>query len=286
MTKSTSTATKDPSKYAQGYITPAANALQTTYNQSQPQANQASNDIYGQLPGLASKAFGTSPALGAAQGYATDVLGGKYLGANNPYTSAMLDATNRGVSDSVNSTFGRAGRTGGDQHVAVLGRSLADAGNQLRYTDYANERQAMQQTAGQVPGLESAQYSGIPSYLAAAQTAGQIPWQGTQNYANSTGGLVGGYTTQTQTSTPSFLDSATQIAKAAGSAYTAFSDRRLKKNIEQVGTLNDGLPVYEYDYIWGGERQRGVMADEVEQLRPWALGPKQNGFATVNYGAL
>ena len=31
---------------------------------------------------------------------------------------------------------------------------------------------------------------------------------------------------------------------------------------------------------------RGVMADEVAALRPWALGPEVAGFATVNYAAL
>jgi hypothetical protein len=34
------------------------------------------------------------------------------------------------------------------------------------------------------------------------------------------------------------------------------------------------------------KRVLGVMADEVAKLRPWALGPKRAGFATVNYGAL
>ena len=35
-----------------------------------------------------------------------------------------------------------------------------------------------------------------------------------------------------------------------------------------------------------GSRQVGVMADEVAQLRPDALGPTVNGFQTVNYGQL
>jgi hypothetical protein len=221
MTKSTSTSTNEPSKYAQGYITPAANALQTTYNQSQPQAINASNDIYGQLPGLASKAFGTSSALGAAQGYTSDVLGGKYLGAGNPYLNSMIDSTNRSVTDSVDSTFGRAGRTGSDQHVGALGRALADSQNGLRYTDYANERQAMQQTAGQVPGLESAQYAGIPSYLGAVQGAAQTPYIGTGAYASGTGGLVGQYNTQTGTQTGSLLGTLGGLAGAGLSGWAS-----------------------------------------------------------------
>jgi hypothetical protein len=64
------------------------------------------------------------------------------------------------------------------------------------------------------------------------------------------------------------------------------SDRRLKRDIEKLGEFEDGLGQYEWTYIWGGQRQRGVMADEVAGLRPWALGPVVGGYATVNMEAL
>jgi hypothetical protein len=70
-----------------------------------------------------------------------------------------------------------------------------------------------------------------------------------------------------------------------GSAGILASDRRLKRNIKQLGIRPDGLGVYSYDYIWGGSHI-GVMADEVAALRPEALGPTIGGFATVNYGRL
>jgi hypothetical protein len=88
--------------------------------------------------------------------------------------------------------------------------------------------------------------------------------------------------TQVTKSTPSLFD---QLMSGGQLAATFLSDRRLKRNIERVGTLEDGLAVYEFDYVWGG-RHRGVMADEVATLRPHALGPVVGGFATVNYGAL
>lgn len=50
-----------------------------------------------------------------------------------------------------------------------------------------------------------------------------------------------------------------------------FSDRRLKKDITVVGVKPDGLKVYEFNYIWGGPRQRGYMADEVHKLYPDAV---------------
>ncbi len=56
----------------------------------------------------------------------------------------------------------------------------------------------------------------------------------------------------------------------------------------KVGEFDDGLGVYRWNYIWDAPdaRQEGVMAEEVAELRPWALGPEIGGIKTVNYGAL
>jgi hypothetical protein len=72
-------------------------------------------------------------------------------------------------------------------------------------------------------------------------------------------------------------------AQAAGMAGM-FSDRRLKSNIERVGTHPLGIGIYEYDIF--GKRQRGVMADEVERVMPEAVIEHPSGFKMVNYGAL
>jgi hypothetical protein len=77
---------------------------------------------------------------------------------------------------------------------------------------------------------------------------------------------------------------ATAAAGNAGKA-AAFSDRRLKRNIERVGTMASGLPLYEYEYIWGGPRQVGVMGDEVLAVRPDAVSVI-DGFLAVDYAAL
>lgn len=85
------------------------------------------------------------------------------------------------------------------------------------------------------------------------------------------------------------------LGKAIGFGLSLFSDPRLKTNVVKVGEFEDGLGVYEYDYLPVSQelaayappgRQRGVMADQVAKLRPWALGPEIAGFQTVNYGAL
>ncbi|MFN7302360.1 MAG: tail fiber domain-containing protein [Bacteroidota bacterium] len=61
-----------------------------------------------------------------------------------------------------------------------------------------------------------------------------------------------------------------------------FSDRRLKKNIKQIGTRPDGLNVYEFDYIWGGDRQVGLMAQEVQGVYPDAVS-ESGGYLMVDY---
>lgn len=61
-----------------------------------------------------------------------------------------------------------------------------------------------------------------------------------------------------------------------------FSDRRLKRNITKIGTRPDGLGVYEFEYIWGGGRQIGLMAQEVQGVYPDAVG-EAGGYLTVNY---
>lgn len=72
----------------------------------------------------------------------------------------------------------------------------------------------------------------------------------------------------------------------AGGLKSIFSDRRLKNGIVKLTELKDGLGVYSYRYNGENQRRLGVMADEVQALRPWAIGPVIEGYATVNYGAL
>jgi len=76
-----------------------------------------------------------------------------------------------------------------------------------------------------------------------------------------------------------------------GAGIMAASDIRMKENIEKVGNLN-GLNVYEFDYKpefkdeAGYGRFIGVMAQEVETVRPDAVVTRADGYKMVNYGVL
>lgn len=75
-----------------------------------------------------------------------------------------------------------------------------------------------------------------------------------------------------------------QAAGRAGGFGALFSDRRLKSDIKRVGATSHGLPFYEYTIF--GERQRGVMADEVEKIIPEAVLTHPSGYKMVRYDML
>lgn len=60
------------------------------------------------------------------------------------------------------------------------------------------------------------------------------------------------------------------------------SDRRTKTNIRKVGKLDNNLTVYAFNYIEGGPTMLGVMADEVEVVKPDAV-ISHDGIQYVDY---
>lgn len=65
----------------------------------------------------------------------------------------------------------------------------------------------------------------------------------------------------------------------------ALSDARAKENIERVGSLDNGLPVYRFNYRGDDRPMMGVMAQEVEKTQPDAV-TTIDGVKYVNYGEL
>lgn len=73
---------------------------------------------------------------------------------------------------------------------------------------------------------------------------------------------------------------------ALGSIGAAFfSDEDLKGEAVQISELPNGLPVYVYTRKDTGERLIGVMAQEVAEVMPWAVG-ERGGYLTVDYERL
>jgi hypothetical protein len=76
------------------------------------------------------------------------------------------------------------------------------------------------------------------------------------------------------------------LGRAIGTALIVGSDRRLKKDIKLIGHTDEGLNVYEFRYIDGSGPYIGVMAQEVAEIKPEALGPTINGYMTVDYSKI
>jgi hypothetical protein len=136
-------------------------------------------------------------------------------------------------------------------------------------------------SGGQVNVPQFQGYSGVTVAPAPLFQAGQAAGDFAQrNYQNQVGsynagmGLLG-----------SLAGAAgTAVGGPLGVAGLFTSDRRLKSNIVRVGTHPLGIGVYEYDIA--GQRQRGVMADEVETVLPEAVVTRSDGYKMVNYGLL
>ena len=71
-------------------------------------------------------------------------------------------------------------------------------------------------------------------------------------------------------------------AGAAG-AGALFSDIRIKENISQVGSLDNGLPVYLFNYKGNKTPQIGLMAQDVEKVNNEAV-VEIDGIKHVYYG--
>ena len=72
------------------------------------------------------------------------------------------------------------------------------------------------------------------------------------------------------------------------------SDIRTKENIEPIGIANNGLTIYKYEYkpefkdheLAGSGVHYGYMAQEVEQVYPYAVKTLNDGYKVVDYGLL
>ncbi len=73
-----------------------------------------------------------------------------------------------------------------------------------------------------------------------------------------------------------------QAIGSMASSAMMMSDRRMKTDIARVGTLDNGLPIYVFRYKHGGPPQIGLMAQDVEQINPAAVG-EIDGVKHVNY---
>ena len=172
---------------------------------------------------------------------------------------------------------------GSGQRLAA-GQQLANIGNlgfgQAQGVQSNFQQQGAMQQALQQQLLDAAkqQYQG---YTGAGNAALQ----------NLIGAISGAPipSSTSQSSSPGLLD----VATTGALLFSAFSDRRLKKDIKKVGELDNGLNVYTWKWNEEGKKlasnnqpEIGVIAQEVQEVIPEAVVKGSHGYLTVNYGAL
>lgn len=215
--------------------------------------------------------------LTGARDYTNRVLSGEFLDpTKNLALSQQLQRGLEGMG-SWDTSAVQAGRYGSDAWAAGRGRELADLQGNL----YGQGLQQMTQMAGMAPSIYESQYMPSQKLLALGQEMENRPWDIYSRGAQMLSGPQGG-----STSSPYFQPN--PLLGLAGTGLLAygmgaFSDRRLKTNIIKLGKAK-GYNVYSFDYIWG-EPSVGVMADEVEKIRPEAVS-EYNGYKMVNYSML
>ncbi len=257
------------------------------------------------------RALNGSPLTGAAQNQATNTLNGAYLGADNPYLAALSKSVSDQVRPTIDSQFESAGRYGSGAHAASETSAITNALAPYMFNQYNNERDNQLKTALIAPQLANQDYVDISALgdvgqqrdaLAQAQTNENIQrYDFNQNkdvnqlaaYLNLIGGNYGGTASGTTTGPmPQGPDPFLQTIGALGSlgslgmlGYMAFSDIRVKTDVERIGTTRNGLPVYFYRYKSGGPIRIGVMAQDVEKIDPLAV-YEVDGFKMVDYARI
>ena len=206
--------------------------------------------------GLANQMYqqGIQNQLAGAQG-----LSSNYNTASQQQLAGAANAPN--IVNSVNGAISNLYNMGGNQQA--YNQSVINAPWQL-LNNYSN--------------LIQGQYGG--------NTSTTTPYY-TNQMAGAMGGAMGGAALGSMLSNGSGYGSG--LGAIAGGALGAYSDRRLKVDIEETGEkLENGLPLYRYRYIWDATHMRrfGVMADEVRRVAPAAVERDASGFDKVNYDAI
>lgn len=200
----------------------AARNVTNAYNQQAPRISAVTDALGGLVPDLMSRYTNGDANVNAARDYNSDVLGGKYLDAGNPYLDSIVDKTANTTRNQAAGALGTRGLTGGSAFTDIISRNVSDASNTLRYNDYNNERGRMDTAAGMAPGLAAARELPLASLLEIAN-AQQMPVQAAAGAGSAVGGLLGQYTNTRQTQSLGGL-----LASLGGSALSGWASGGFK----------------------------------------------------------
>jgi len=215
---------------------------------------------------------------------------------NNPQMKEMLDLVGNNAFNKVNSAFAGAGRTltGNAYGQKAAARGVAEAQLPVLFDQFNKQQQMQQQALGQLLPMAQGATDAQGLYGAQAGEMGQNAIDA-RNYSGER--LID---LDQQIKSMPYEDIAliasilypgaglggTSNTDSKGTSKTKtsfFSDRRLKENIREIGETYDGQKIYAYNHIGSEKTQIGLMADEVQKVKPEAISMKA-GFYMVDYG--
>ena len=249
-----------------------ANTLQSIYD---PYNTQLSAGAYEAQQPLQRLGMLSNIATGVAgTGGSTDTTG-------TQAQTGLVNTANQGFTNNV----GLSSDTTNTANLGMLDTSnvgtsnTTDAGTSLNYglTDTAQQGLVNTTQAGLTntadAGLTNSTQAG--NQLTNSDSSMDATSQ-SKTKGKTTGTTAGASTSQTQ-SDP-FQIGVGLLTGVGG----LLSDRRMKRDIEQIGATFDGLPIYRFRYLTSDLMHVGFMADEVEERTPHAVS-EIGGVKHVNY---
>lgn len=274
--QTTSTATRDPYAAAKPGLDAAAGAVTNWMSDPNAAAAYGGPRVAG-MSGMTRSGLDNLSAgagAGTSMAYLNDVIGGKYLDAENPHLAQLTDSIKSQVMPSVNAQFSNAGMVGSTQHQGSIARGLSDALAQPLFAQYNNERGLQQQAAGMLPTIDTqaAQNRIIAGQTgegydqrvldaqraafeeAQAKRAAQL--QQATGMLGSIGQAGGTQTTSgttTGTNSPGLGQTVLGGAMALGGLYTGGAFGGLGQAVNTARYGNNGLPwAYNPNATWNG----------------------------------
>jgi hypothetical protein len=250
------------------------------------------------------------------------ILGGGFLNQGNPYLQNVTNSVAANVIPQVQGTFSGAGRYGGGAgQTEAMARGITNGISPYAFNDYSQARAMIPGAINAAPGLAATDYYDAQQLAqVGAAREGQTQQQINEDinrynfgqnvdamklaqYMSMIQGNYGGTMNSTQTSQmPSnalmnYGGMGMMGLGALGSLFGSggmfgsggafnFSDRRLKTDIERIGTTPAGIPVFAFRYLWSRARQIGVMAQDVLKVIPEAVSVHKSGFYMVDYARI
>lgn len=278
-------------------LSPEQQALYDQSVQTKQQLGQLGTQGATALQGIVGKQFdlsGAPAAPGNAQATRDSVINAMMSRVNEDYDSQSDQAN----SDLIAAGH-RPGSKGYDAKMALIDRGRNDARQQAiiaggaeAQRDFGMDTQARKDSIAELLAQRNVPLNEITALMSGSQVSNPFAVPGASQSSNIQPAPVfnaamqkSGYDTDVWNAERASSNAMTSgLFQLGAMGAMAMSDRRLKSNIKRIGTHPLGIGIYEYDIF--GERDVGVMADEVMAVKPEAIARHPSGFLMVNYGVL